>query len=129
MMKKVETVRDWAARNNQPLVREVVEELAKQVQELEARSEISDDQVVATAMKSLSYSELVALKKIMPEVTGSEALVVASKIADACGITRSVIVNALRKLESAGVIRSRSLGMKGTRIEIIVPGIRKALAS
>ena len=35
------------------------------------------------------------------------------------GITRSVIVNALRKLESAGVIESRSLGMKGTRIKII----------
>ena len=34
------------------------------------------------------------------------------------GITRSVIVNALRKLESAGVIESRSLGMKGTHIKI-----------
>ncbi|MDX5324286.1 MAG: GTP-sensing pleiotropic transcriptional regulator CodY, partial [Exiguobacterium sp.] len=35
------------------------------------------------------------------------------------GITRSVIVNALRKLESAGVIESRSLGMKGTYIKIL----------
>ena len=43
----------------------------------------------------------------------------ASKIADRSGITRSVIVNALRKLESAGVIESRSLGMKGTRIKIL----------
>ncbi len=42
----------------------------------------------------------------------------ASKIADRSGITRSVIVNALRKLESAGVVESRSLGMKGTRIKI-----------
>ena len=41
----------------------------------------------------------------------------ASKIADRVGITRSVIVNALRKLESAGVIESRSLGMKGTYIK------------
>ena len=31
---------------------------------------------------------------------------------------RQVIVNALRKLESAGVVESRSLGMKGTRIKI-----------
>ncbi|HBM75829.1 MAG TPA: GTP-sensing pleiotropic transcriptional regulator CodY, partial [Clostridiaceae bacterium] len=30
-----------------------------------------------------------------------------------------VIVNALRKLESAGVIESRSLGMKGTHIKIL----------
>ena len=42
----------------------------------------------------------------------------ASKIADRVGITRSVIVNALRKFESAGVIESRSSGMKGTYIKV-----------
>ena len=50
---------------------------------------------------------------------GDEGLLVASKIADKVGITRSVIVNALRKFESAGVIESRSLGMKGTHIRIL----------
>jgi transcriptional pleiotropic repressor len=44
---------------------------------------------------------------------------VASRIADRVGITRSVIVNALRKLESAGVIESKSLGMKGTYIRVL----------
>ena len=39
------------------------------------------------------------------------------------GITRSVIVNALRKLESAGIIESRSLGMKGTYLKVINEGI------
>ena len=34
-------------------------------------------------------------------------------------ITRSVIVNALRKFESAGVIESRSSGMKGTYIKVL----------
>ena len=48
-----------------------------------------------------------------------EGILVASKIADRVGITRSVIVNALRKFESAGVIESRSSGMKGTYIKII----------
>ena len=43
----------------------------------------------------------------------------ASKIADKAGITRSVIVNALRKFESAGVIESRSSGMKGTSIKVL----------
>ena len=43
----------------------------------------------------------------------------ARKIADRVGITRSVIVNALRKFESAGVIESRSSGMKGTYIKVI----------
>jgi len=46
-------------------------------------------------------------------------LLVASKIADEAGITRSVIVNALRKFESAGIIESRSLGMKGTYIKVL----------
>ena len=57
-------------------------------------------------------------EEIFAELDGKEGLLVASKIADKSGITRSVIVNALRKLESAGVIESRSLGMKGTRIKI-----------
>ena len=48
-----------------------------------------------------------------------EGVLVASKIADSVGITRSVIVNALRKFESAGVIESRSSGMKGTYIKVL----------
>ena len=42
-----------------------------------------------------------------------------SRIADRVGITRSVIVNALRKFESAGVIETRSSGMKGTYIKVL----------
>ena len=57
-----------------------------------------------------------------------EGLLVASKVADRSGITRSVIVNALRKLESAGVIESRSLGMKGTYIKIVNSKFREELA-
>ncbi|WP_284199231.1 hypothetical protein [Alicyclobacillus sacchari] len=34
-------------------------------------------------------------------------------------MTRSVIVNSIRKLESAGTIESRSLGMKGTHLRIL----------
>ena len=48
-----------------------------------------------------------------------KGILVASKIADRVGITRSVIVNALRKFESAGVIESRSSGMKGTYIKVV----------
>lgn len=71
------------------------------------------------AISSLSYSELEAIEHIFDELNGKEGLLVASKIADRVGITRSVIVNALRKLESAGVIDSRSLGMKGTFIRVL----------
>ena len=67
----------------------------------------------------LSASELDAVRYILEELDGREGILVASKIADRVGITRSVIVNALRKLESAEVIESRSSGMKGTYIRVI----------
>ncbi|EMT46908.1 MULTISPECIES: GTP-sensing pleiotropic transcriptional regulator CodY [Anoxybacillus] len=93
---------------------EILREKAEEIEE-EARSKA----VVQMAISSLSYSELEAIEHIFEELNGTEGLLVASKIADRVGITRSVIVNALRKLESAGVIESRSLGMKGTYIKVL----------
>ena len=60
-------------------------------------------------------------KHIIAELDGYEGVAIASRVADRVGVTRSVIVNALRKLESAGLIESRSLGMKGTYIKILSP--------
>lgn len=71
------------------------------------------------AMDVLSYSEKEAIKLIFHEVIGKEAFLVASNIAKAHGLTRSVIVNAIRKLESAGIVNARSLGMKGTHVRIL----------
>ncbi|WP_053219675.1 GTP-sensing pleiotropic transcriptional regulator CodY [Virgibacillus senegalensis] len=93
---------------------EILHEKTEEI-EMEARSKA----VVQMAISSLSYSELEAIEHIFDELDGNEGLLVASKIADRVGITRSVIVNALRKLESAGVIESRSLGMKGTYIKVL----------
>ena len=75
-------------------------------------------QVVKSAFNTLSFSELEAITHIFDELEGNEGILVASKIADRVGITRSVIVNALRKFESAGIIESRSSGMKGTYIKV-----------
>ena len=93
---------------------EILREKAEEIEQ-EARSKA----VVQMAISSLSYSELEAIEHIFEELNGTEGLLVASKVADRVGITRSVIVNALRKLESAGVIESRSLGMKGTFIKVL----------
>lgn len=76
-------------------------------------------QIVRSAISTLSFSELDAIRHIFEELDGNEGILVASKIADRVGITRSVIVNALRKFESAGVIESRSSGMKGTYIKVL----------
>ena len=83
--------------------------------EVEARKKAT----VQIALATLSYSETQAAIHIFRAMKGAEDLIVASKIADEAKITRSVIVNALRKFESAGLIASKSLGMKGTHIKVL----------
>ena len=85
--------------------------------------------VVKSAISTLSYSEMEAIICIFDELSGREGILVASKIADRVGITRSVIVNALRKFESAGVIESRSSGMKGTSIKVLNDAVYEEIAS
>lgn len=75
--------------------------------------------IVKSAISTLSATEMEAMSHIFDELNGMEGILVASKIADKAGITRSVIVNAIRKFESAGIIESRSSGMKGTYIKVL----------
>ena len=93
-------------------------EMLRSVNE-ESAEETRKEHIVQSAISTLSYSELEAIIHIFDELDGEEGILVASKIADRVGITRSVIVNALRKFESAGVIESRSSGMKGTYIKVL----------
>lgn len=93
-------------------------EMMRSVNE-ENAEELRKRQIVQSAIGTLSFSELEAILHIFDELKSSEGLLVASKIADRVGITRSVIVNALRKFESAGVIEARSSGMKGTYIKVL----------
>lgn len=84
-----------------------------------AEEEARKRAAVHVALGTLSYSELEAVEHIFGELQGTEGVLIASKIADRVGITRSVIVNAMRKFESAGVIETKSLGMKGTYIHVL----------
>lgn len=103
----------------------VVQQMLRYV--LEERNKATTDLSNAKmAISTLSFSEAEAVKKIFNEVD-VEGLVIASKIANEAQITRSVVSNALRKLESAGIIETRSLGMKGTYIKIINGEIKKLL--
>ena len=83
--------------------------------------------LIQIAIKSLSFSELEAVKAIFESFPSLEERITASKIAEEKNITRSVIVNALRKLESAGILETRSLGMKGTFIRVVSPELLDAL--
>ena len=108
------------------MMRALNEENAEEVRKKQivksAMSTLSADRkiaIVRSAISTLSFSELQAIKHIFSELDGNEGILVASKVADRVGITRSVIVNALRKFESAGVIEARSSGMKGTYIKVL----------
>jgi transcriptional pleiotropic repressor len=93
-------------------------EMMRSVNE-ESAEENRKVEIVRLAFDSLSNSEEEAIIHVFEELSGMEGILVASKIADKVGITRSVIVNALRKFESAGVIETRSSGMKGTYIKVL----------
>lgn len=93
----------------------------------EEEEEAEEKRMARSAIRSLSYSEVLAMQHIFDELEGDEGLLVASRVADEAGITRSVIVNALRKLASANVIESRSLGMKGTYLRILNREVRNEL--
>ncbi|UJF14780.1 GTP-sensing pleiotropic transcriptional regulator CodY [Jeotgalibaca sp. MA1X17-3] len=85
------------------------------------------DTSVEIALKSMSYSELKAAKEIFKTISDLDTLINASKIAAKNEITRSVIVNALRKMESAGILESKSLGMKGTHIRVFSSQLLEAI--
>lgn len=71
------------------------------------------------AISTLSTAELIGVRNIVSELKGmEECIIVTSNVAKKAGITRSVIVNALRKLESANVVETHSNGMKGTWIKV-----------
>ena len=97
-------------------------EMLRSLKEEEAY-EIRSKLDVTDAMAALSATEKTAVVKVFEELADDKGMIVASSISKESGITRSVIVNAIKKLESAGIIRSRSAGVKGTYIEVINSGI------
>lgn len=108
------------------LFREYLEADASQRQKVDIEA---GKRTLRTAIAALTFSEMQALTAVMRALPPEGGLVVAGQVAETVGITRSVIVSALRKLESAGIIEARSLGMKGTHIKVLVPGLRDQLLS
>jgi len=74
---------------------------------------------VQVAVNSLSYSEFWVVVHILEGLMDNEGLLIMRNIANRSKVGRATIVNAIRKLECAGVIRTKSLGRKGTYISVI----------
>ena len=91
-------------------------------------NDIKSEETVKAALGSLSFSELNGALTVFSLLKGQkDGVIITSKIAEHCGMTRSVIINALKKLESASIIEIQSLGMKGTHINVLNPYIYKQL--
>lgn len=73
----------------------------------------------SSALTTLTPLEQKAVSHVFHELGGEDGTLVTSKLANKVGITRTVIVNALRKLESAGLIKTKSSGVKGTYIRVL----------
>lgn len=71
------------------------------------------------ALEGLTYSEQVVVKDIILRMESDTELIVASKVADQAKVARTLVVSAIRKLEGAGMIESRSFGSKGTQIKLL----------
>ena len=94
--------------------------LLSRMKEDQAREERGRQaQLVKSVMNTLSFTELEVAVRIFDILGGTEGVLIAGKAADGLNVTRSVVVNALRKLESAQIIESRSLGVKGTYIRVL----------
>lgn len=66
-------------------------------------------------VKTLSYTEVQILQALAGKLESDSAKVVMSEVTE----NRSKAVQLLAKLSAAGILESRSLGMKGTFIKVI----------
>jgi transcriptional pleiotropic repressor len=72
-----------------------------------------------TVVSQLSYTEYFAVGNLVKALQGETKKTLISGDLKKDETSRTSVVNALSKLEIAGVIRSKSLGMKGTYIEVL----------
>ena len=80
-------------------------------------------------IKNMSHTEIKAVKILAYELEGlSEREIVISGIADKAHVTRSVFVNVVRRLETCGIVESKSMGVKGMYIKINNPEALQIIA-
>jgi len=104
--------------------------LLRQMELGHAQDQNKRREAVRNLINTLTFSELEAAVHICADIGEAEKLerlLVAGHIADKLGFTRSIVTAALKKLEGASLIETRSLGMKGTFIKIKEPALLEEL--
>lgn len=68
----------------------------------------------------MSYTEIKVAKRLYEELDGKvNGCIVNGKISTKEGISKTLIINAIKLLEVTGILETRSMGMKGTYIRIL----------
>lgn len=80
------------------------------------------------ALEGLTYSEQLVVRDMILQMESDSELIVASKVADHARVARTLVVSAIRKLEGAGIIETRSFGSKGTQIKLLNDKFREKVA-
>lgn len=83
--------------------------------------------VVNAAVEGLTLKELEGVDAVFSNIEESIGKVIISNVSKNCGITRSIIINGLRKLECAGMIEIHSRGAQGTDIKLLYSGIKAVI--
>lgn len=73
------------------------------------------------AVGSLSFSELRSVSAVLEQLGGAEGTIFLNQIAENNYTTHSTVCGALKKLEAAGTISTRSQGVKGKYVKITNP--------
>ena len=89
-----------------------------QQRQLEIQQKSLEQAAVKLAVGSLSFSELRSVSAVLEQLEGIEGYIFLNSIAEQCYSTHSTVSGALKKLEAAGVISTKSLGVKGKYIKI-----------
>lgn len=84
--------------------------------------------VVHAAVEGLTSNEIIGVDEVFSIITEGSGKVIISGVSEKCGITRSVIINGLRKLECAGIIEMYSCGVQGTNIKLLYSGIKPVIS-
>ena len=95
----------------------ILTEYSTTVVGLEMMRAVSEEDDFASRKKQ--PLEKSAVKQVIQRIEQGEGTIVTSRLAKEVGITRTVIVNALKKVESAGLIQTKSYGVKGTHIKVM----------
>lgn len=97
--------------------------------QIEDQQRVMEMESAQLASKALSFSELQAANAVMQELEGEEGHVFFNLIAAKAYVTQSIVTSALKKLESAGVIRTKVHGAKGKSVRVNNPYLKQELRS